>query len=146
MKWDQATTAVRTSIDVKHPHARALLSQMIEVSDIDMKLIIGQTLEVTDFFAHVVELPAFDTGEIAPMIRLVLRLKDGRTTSTCSESFIKGFSVVANMIGAGPWLPPLLLRTRANKGRNGFNYYTCAELIRESDAESSNKPTSKKHA
>lgn len=137
-KWDAAATVVKTSLDVKKPRDRALITQCLDQADKNILAAAGETHEVVDYFAHVVELPNQDDGEIVAKIRLVMIRKDGVKISTVSEPFIKTFAAIVAMLGATPWNPPPLIRVNLRKGKSGFNYATCVEMMREEEAPLNN--------
>lgn len=132
-KWDAAATVVKTSLDAKKPRDRALITQCLDQAEKNILAAAGETHEIVDYFAHVVELPNLDDGEFTAKIRLVMVRADGVKISTVSEPFIKTFAAIVSMLGATPWNPPPLIRVNLRKGKSGFDYATCVEMMRPED-------------
>ena len=142
--WNVGAQQVATSMDPKHPHTRALISQAYEAADGGVKDLVGHDVEVIHFFAHVGCPGPDEAGELKAAIRLVFFLLDGRKFSTWSPSVIRGFAFLAAQLGSGPFNPPLLLRFKATKGSKGFSYVTCSEVIREGTNLTKEPPSNQK--
>jgi Phage Single-stranded DNA-binding protein len=133
-RWDAGAQAVRTSIQISTPRGRALVSRCMETADLGIRNAAGQTWEIVDYYAHVVDLEIEDTGEVVTKIRLVMVCTDGKTISTVSEPCIKAFAFLASCYGQGPWNPPILIRVKENKGKRGHTYCTLSEVERVEQA------------
>lgn len=128
-RWDQTSRAMKTSIDPREQRGRALISQCMEAADLNIRNAAGQIWPIVDFFAHEVELLVEETGEMTRKIRLVMVCSDGRMISTVSEPCIRTFAMLSQFYGPGPWEPPVMIRVREHKGKNGHTYCTLAEVV-----------------
>lgn len=129
MRWDEAAIEMRTCMDVQTKLGKGLVSKLLETADQSGLEIGNQSYEVVGFIAHVVELQDELTGEIFEKVRVCFVTKDGKTYSTCSPSFVRGFSFLVHDLGIGPWETPLKLCVKLNKAKKQGFYLTCSEAI-----------------
>jgi hypothetical protein len=144
LRWQVAAELVATNIPVSDKHRRAKISQMKLQADQQLTDIAGAVLTVESFIAHGVTLTDPVTGEIREAIRIVLRLDDGSTVSTCSEPFMRSFAPLAQDFGPGDWEPPLKIVTKKIKGKVQGHYLVCHEYYEEAPKKATVKQSGKR--
>ena len=132
-RWDAAAMHVRTSLDPQTSVGRARITQCMDIADKQIVQASGEIYEITDYFAHVVELPVEETGEIVSRLRLVMITAAGMTISTCSEIFIRSFSFIVGCLGSKHWPqnPRIKITMRQSRTNAARNYATCIEVAQE---------------
>lgn len=132
-KWGTNSKVSVCSFDKKTPEGRALFSQCNDDADFEMADVIGSPVEVVGFMIHEIELADMNTAELVDKERTVLILKDNSTVDTCSGIFAESFARIAELVGPGPWEPPIILLPKVRTSRAGKKFYTCVELVRNKD-------------
>jgi hypothetical protein len=81
-------------------------------------------IEVSHFYVHPVELDGPSEGEIVSAIRSVLITPEGVAYGFVSNFLARDLARMISVFGIGEWSPPIRVKVRSNKGKNGHKFYT----------------------
>jgi hypothetical protein len=81
-------------------------------------------IPVKHFYVHPVELDGKEDGEIVDAIRSVLITPEGVAYGFVSNFLARDLARMISVFGIGEWKPPIQIKVRSNKGKNGHKFYT----------------------
>lgn len=110
-----------TSLDKTNPTHKHLIMRCVGDCDHRLKDCINLELEITDVFAHRVELTNEQTGEIQIAPRIVLITKQGETVECVSEGVHRDLAMLMWLYGKPPWQTPLLVTPKLIQLDGGRN-------------------------
>lgn len=138
LRWTNDSPVAASNLDQSGPAGRALVTQALASSDLRTRDVVGQTLEVVGYVAHVAEVEDPKTGECLTKLRVVMILNDGRQVSTMSAACIRTLRYLAKSMPTGRWEPPLRLQIKSHPLEGGKSYCDLREL--PPDAATAGKP------
>lgn len=108
-----------TSLKVETPEEKAQLYQVMNNPEYRLADCINQTIQVTDVFCEIVEIPREDTGDIDKCPRIVLIDKDGHGYQSVSFGIFSAVKKLFMVFGTPTWETPLPLTVKQiTKGTN----------------------------
>lgn len=119
---------VRGTLPVGQREMLAYISQMSQGETLDSDDMVGKEFPVKEWLIHPVELTDDHTGEVYTTSRLVLSDGQGHNLASCSSGVINSWSIVTNLIGNGPYDPPVVISLREGKSRKGLKFRTLVVL------------------
>lgn len=81
-------------------------------------------INVQNFYVHPVELDGKTEGEIVDAIRSVLITPEGVAYGFVSNFLARDLARMISVFGIAEWNPPIKVKVRSNKGKNGHKFYT----------------------
>lgn len=143
--WDRDCKIVACSQDVVADDYAELVTTLLGPITVEMAELVNQEVLTREFVAHVAQVASMEDGEMKTMLRLVMKLDDGRVTATCSPSFIRNYSWLAKRMTPEEAARGLRIRVGKGRSRQGRYYYTCTLAPKALESgESSPKPTKPK--
>jgi hypothetical protein len=139
MSWTRGTTIAHTNLDQSGPAGRVMVSRALATADLRTRSVVGQTIKVIGYVAHVAQLTDKITGEISNKMRVVLFLDDGRTLSTMSAGCVRLVQYLGVTLGRQKWDPPILIETREFPLPEGKSYCDMREVMPTSETPPAKK-------
>jgi hypothetical protein len=92
---------------------------------------VGKTILLTDYIAHVVQIPDENTGEIISVPRMVLIDKDGIGYECVSQGIFSSLTALVQIVGKAPWTAsPLKVEPYNKPTRNGNNKILALKIVK----------------
>lgn len=135
--WDRDAKIVACSQHVHAENYAELVTALLGPITVEMAELVNQEVLATEFVAHVAQVASIEDGELKTMLRLVIRLEDGRVTATCSPSFIRNYSWLAKRMKPEEVSQGLRIRVGKGRSRQGRYYYTCTLAPKQIDGPDS---------
>lgn len=111
-----------TNIKGEGMERAALITQSLSVPSHDLDSLNGEVFRAQYYLANVVDFIS-ETGEIVPLPRIVLISPDGETLAFTSEGALRSFDLIRQLLGDGPWAPPLPISAVPIKTRRGYRTF-----------------------
>lgn len=139
MSWTRGTAIAHTNLDQTGPAGRVMVTRALATADIRTRQVVGQTIKVVGYVAHVAQLTDKITGEVSNKMRVVLFLEDGRTLSTMSAGCVRLVQYLGVTLGRQKWEPPILIETREFPLPEGKSYCDMREVMPDSETDAKPK-------
>lgn len=110
-----------TSLDKDNERHKRIIMRCVGDCDHRLKDCINMELQITDVFAHRVELTNEQTGEVTVAPRCVIITVQGETVECVSEGVYRDLSMLMWLYGKPPWSTPLLVSPKLVQLDGGRN-------------------------
>ena len=111
------------SLDRKDRESVGIMLKCINSADKRVSGCINEQLEVNHLFAHVVELPDDETGEVSECTRVVMISPEGVTYEAVSRGIARSIGALIAWYGEPPWKPALKVIVRQRELTGGHRMF-----------------------
>lgn len=119
-----------TLVDDGTPKSKAKIYNAINNPDKKLSDVIGETIELKDIVAHMIELVDEETGEYLQTLRTVLIDSKGVSYEAVSGGVANAVSRLIQIYGQpNTWTEPVKVKARQKATRNGNNKVTTLEVV-----------------
>lgn len=125
-QFEGANQEVFTSlIDDGSVETKAVIFNAMNDTDYALRDVIGQTIYITNFVAHKIQLTDEKTGEVSEAIRCVFIDKDNKTYGTVSQGINSAMIKLFATVGLpNVWEQPMPIKVLEKTGRKGHRFLT----------------------
>lgn len=122
--FEQTDAVMFSTIQANDRESQVKLFNAINASENALADHVGEVIEVKDMVAHVIELEDEQTNEKVKALRVVLVTPDGAGYHAVSQGVVSALTKIINVVGQGPWTPPLKVVPVEVKTRKGYRTLT----------------------